>query len=63
MNYLIYFVLGIFFAQFILPLFNTFSGCILAIFETTLNKVTGKKEKEAQRNVIGFQIGNIENTS
>ena len=54
MNYLIYFVLGIFFAQFILPLFNTFSGYTLAIFETVLNKVTGKKEKEAQRNVIGF---------
>lgn len=52
MNYLIYFILGIFFAQFIFPLFNTFSNYALIRFETVLNR-TIRKQKE-EKNTIGF---------
>lgn len=61
MNYLIYFILGIFFAQFIFPLFNAFSNYALMGFETILNRIIGKQKEE--KNTIGFQIENIENTS
>ena len=61
MNYLIYFILGIFFAQFIFPLFNTFSNYAFMGFETILNRIIGKQKEE--KNTIGFQIENIENTS
>ena len=52
MNYLIYFILGIFFAQFILPLLNTFSNYVLIGFEAILNRIIGKQKIE--KNIIGF---------